>query len=1092
MRNFISFFIKYPIWSNAIILVTALGGLISLFTLNHSFFPELEPNRVYITVVYPGASPTEVEEGITTRIEENLNGLEGIKEISSKSSENFSKITIESFEGIDVDDLAQEIKNAVDGISSFPIGAEPAIVVAQKSRGMSGMGNTIGYISLEGGRDLFALKDKADEVERMLLADPNISQVDVMGYPPQIIAIDIRANDLLKYGLTFDLVSQRVKTQNIDLSAGSIKTNDEELFIRLMNKSTDAEMIKNVVLKAMPDGQIVYLGDVADVNFEFSEIALKSYVDGHQNITLIIKKLTSEHLGKISKSLKKQIADFNKKNENYKMKSLFMFSDLLDQRISMLSRNLTYGLILVLLVLGLFLSLRLSVWVAFGIPFSLLGMFMLGTLYGMSINMISLFGMILVVGILVDDGIVIAESIYSHFEKGKTAVQAAIDGTMDVLSSVFTSVLTTIVAFGFLLFVGGEMAMMEEMAFSVVACLFFSLIEAFLVLPAHLSHKSILEPTKVSWYNAFRNKINNGIKWVRNKYGDLITVMVRHHRWFVWGPLIFIGIIIALVANGTIKTAFFPNIPFDAVQVDIAYKPGEREWKTEATLNYLQDVTMDYAQELEDKFGVEVISNITMTMGFAQRISETGNHAGSLRISVEEQDFISVFEITNTLKEKYHKDTLSGLEKFTIGGDKPFGRDISLSIQGFDKEEIKVAAAWLLNTVKSYPQVKDLVDNSGVGKRELWLNLHDKAYALGLDEMTIINQIRQGFFGQEIQRLIIGKDEVKVWARFPLSDRDDFDDLDKLKIKTAFGQEFPLEELADFKITRGSVSINHINGIQEIRVWGSLFNGDLAAMVNDKIVAEVFPELEKRFPNTTVKLKGQAEKAADSGKRMGTALGLSLALIMIILSLNFASFYQAKLILMVIPVGVVSAMLGHGIIGIPFSMFSFWGIIALVGILVNDAVVMLDQYNKGLKDGLTAQESVVLAGKSRFRPVVLTSITTVVGLFPLILETSFQAQFLIPMAISVAFGVLFGTLFLLFFFPSMLMYFNDMRRARLWLWRGGQYPPTKIEVEPVYKNALRAKEMNLEEDIVFFDEARYTLNRISDNQKSNEDEVLDI
>lgn len=1073
MRNFISYFIKYPIWANAIIIVTALAGLINVFTLNHSFFPELDPNKITVSVAYPGASPIEIEEGITTLIEEALIGLEGIKEISSKSTENRCSITIETEEKVDINVLTQEVKNAVDGINSFPAGAERPIVVAQKSRGMGNMGNIVSFISVtsENG-SLEDLKVKTDEIEKELLALPDVSQVEVMGFPPQILSVEIRENDLLRYNLTFSQIATKIKSQNLDVTAGTIKTNSEELYIRLQNKTTDPELLKNVVIGASVDGQLIRLGDVADVNFEFSDVALKSFVNGKQNATILIKKLKSEHLGKISSALNGYIEDFNLENDNYKMKTLFSFNDLLSQRIQMLTSNLTFGLILVLVVLGLFLSLRLSLWVAFGIPFSMLGMFWMGGLYGMSVNMISLFGMILVVGILVDDGIVIAESIYSHYEKGKSPVQAALDGTMDVLSSVFTSVLTTIVAFGFLLFVGGDMAMMEEMAFSVVACLAFSLVEAFLILPSHLASKKILAPANVGWYQKIRDKIEGGIKKVRDGYGKLITKIVHRYRWFVWGPMLFIFIILGLLMTGVIKTAFFPGIPFSDIQVDVAYKPGEREMRTEATMMYLQDLVFDYADSLEQKFGEEIITNITTTIGNAQRIGETGNHAGSLRISVKEQDFISVVDLSNHINDMVPKDTMATFEKFAVGGDGPFGYDISLSVQSSDREEIALAAAWLKEKIKSFPEVKDVVDNAGAGNRELQLKLFDKAYALGLDEVQIVNQIRQGFFGEEVQRVIIGRDEVKIWARYPIEERDDFGDLDNMKVKTAFGQEFPLNTLAEYTIARGNVTINHINGNQEVRVYGSLYNTELSSSLNSKLQREVFPELAKKFPNSEVVVKGQAERAADSGKRLGIAFGLGVLLIMIILSLNFASFYQARLILMVIPIGIFSALLGHGVIGIPFSMFSFWGVIALVGILVNDAVVMLDQYNKGLKEGLSIKEAVIQAGTLRFRPVILTSLTTVVGLYPLILEKSFQAQFLIPMAVSVAYGVLLGTLVLLFFFPPLIMFMNDMRRARFWLWRGGEHAPSRIEVEPVYKIAKRAEEMNSEEKVELFQALR--------------------
>ncbi|MCB9196433.1 MAG: efflux RND transporter permease subunit [Flavobacteriales bacterium] len=1072
MRKFISFFIKYPIWANAIIIVTALFGLINMLTLTHSFFPELDPNKITISVAYPGASPVEIEEGITTLIEESLIGLEGIKEISSKSMENRCQITIESEEKVDINVLAQEVKNAVDGISSFPAGAERPIVVADKSRGMAGMGGIVGFISLTGDVSLEDLKAKSDEIEKELIALDNLSQVEVVGFPPQIISIEIRENDLIKYGLTFSVIAQKIKSQNLDITAGTIKTNSEELYIRLTNKTTDAELLKNVVVGSALDGQLIRLMDVADVKFEFSDVALKSFVNGKQNATILIKKLNSEHLGKISNAVNGYIKKFNRDNDNYKMKTLFMFDDLLGQRIEMLTSNLTFGLILVCIVLGLFLSLRLSVWVAFGIPFSMLGMFWMGGLYGMSINMISLFGMILVVGILVDDGIVIAESIYSHYEKGKTPIQAALDGTMDVLSSVFTSVLTTIVAFGFLLFVGGDMAMMEEMAFSVVACLAFSLIEAFLVLPSHLASKKILAPVEVSWYRKVRERIERAIFKVRDGYFIVATKFVKRYRWFVWGPMVFIVIIIMLIGSGVIKTAFYPNIPFNDIQVDVSYKPGEREFRTENTMMYLQDLVFQYADSLEAEFGEPIITNITTTIGNAQRIGETGTHAGSLRITVKEQNFISTLAVSNNIKDLIPKDTVATFEKFAVGGDTPFGNDISLSIQSTNRTEIATAASWLKEKIKSYPEVKDVVDNAGAGNRELQLELYDKAYALGLDEIQIVNQIRQGFFGEEVQRVIIGREEVKIWARYPMEDRNDFSDLDNMKIKTAFGQEFPLNTLASYKVSRGNVTINHIDGKQEVRVYGSLYNSELSSDLNSKLQREVFPELMKKFPNTQVVVKGQAEKAADSGKRMLIAFALSILLILIILSLNFASFYQARIILMVIPVGIFSALLGHGIEGIPFSLFSFWGIIALVGILVNDAVVLLDQYNKGLKEGMSAPEAVLNAGKTRFRPVILTSLTTVVGLYPLIMEKSFQAQFLIPMAVSVAYGVLFGTIILLFFFPPLIMYMNDMRRARFWLWRGGENPPTKIEVEPVYKIAHRALEMGEDEGIAFFEEKK--------------------
>ena len=559
MKKLIAYFIKFPIWANALIVITGIVGLLSLFLMPKSFFPEMNPNRVYIAVSYPGASPKEIEEGITTRIEESLNGIQKVKEITSKSSENVSNITVTGEEGIDVDEMLQDVKNAVDGITQFPAGAEKPIVYAQTSRGMGGMSNVVGFYSLYGPDNLWELKKMAEKIERELLASKEISQIEVIGYPPVLIAVDIRENDLLKYGLNFNFISNVIRMSNIDLSGGSVKTNEEEIIIRSMNRSTDPEIVKEIVIFAKPDGDVIKLKDIADVKLDFSEVPMKNYVNGKRGVSFIVKKTVDEDLDKIADEMSSYISKFNKKQEKFKMRSLFQFADLLDQRIDTLSNNLVIGLFLVCLVLGLFLSLRLSLWVAFGIPFSFIGMISFGILYGMTINMISLFGMILVVGILVDDGIVIAENIYAHFERGKSPMRAALDGTSEVMNAVFTSVLTTVFAFSTLLFVGGEMEMMEEMAFSVIACLLFSLIEAFLILPSHLASKKILKPND----SKFRNLLNKGVKYVRDGYGRVLEKMLKRHRLHVWGPMGFIFLIVVLFNFGWIRWTFFPSIPFD-------------------------------------------------------------------------------------------------------------------------------------------------------------------------------------------------------------------------------------------------------------------------------------------------------------------------------------------------------------------------------------------------------------------------------------------------------------------------------------------------------------------------------------------------
>jgi multidrug efflux pump subunit AcrB len=524
--------------------------------------------------------------------------------------------------------------------------------------------------------------------------------------------------------------------------------------------------------------------------------------------------------------------------------------------------------------------------------------------------------------------------------------------------------------------------------------------------------------------------------------------------------MLFIVIISTLFSAGWIKWTFFPSIPFDSIIIDFAYKPGEREIRTEKFLWYCDSIVEEYAQELIDEYNDTIITYRAISVGSTENIGENGSHVGSIRVSVIENQFISTIDMSNELKKRIPEDSIKLLEKFSVGGQQQFGQEISISLQSEDGKELQNASEWMKENISQYPGIKSVLDNGGIGNRELHLKLKSKAYLLGLNEMTISNQIRQGFYGQEVQRLIRGRDEIKIWLRYPYSDRNSVADIEKTRIKTSNGEEFPLEELSDYIIERGKIKINHIDGKKEIRIDASLLDAELSGQINSQIERELLPKLVSIFPNVDYKIKGQAERAEDSATRLSIAFLISIILIMVTISLNFKSFYQSRLILMVVPVGVFSALLGHGIVGKPFSTLSVWGVVALVGILVNDAVVMLDQFNKNIALGMPIKEAVLKAGKSRFRAIILTTITTVAGLYPLILEKSFQAQFLIPMAISVAYGVLFGTIILLIYFPPLILYFNDIKRTKRWIWEGGKTPPNWKDVEPVIENKKRISEFN--------------------------------
>ena len=1062
MEKLISFFIKRPIWANAIIVLTVVFGAVSVGMMDRSFFPEQDPNRINVSVFYNGASPLEMEEGVTIKVEQAIKGIAGIDEIHSTSSENFASVNIVAYKDADLDEVLRDVENAVNGINSFPDGAEKPSVVKQRSF----MNSRASFISLSGDVDILQLKDMAEKIEDDLLNTDAISQVLKDGYPATEFSIEIKEEQLLRYNLKFADVANAVQLNNMDISAGSVKTDGEEYLIRAKSKQNTVNGIENLVVRTTPNGDIIRVRDVATVNFGFADSPMKSYVNGKRNVTLTIMKLEDEDLGLISDAVTDYVDKFNAENEDMELTIMFQFYDMLKQRIDMLLNNGIVGLLLVLIVLGLFLNLRLSVWVAAGIPISFLGMFIIGTFYGMTVNMISLFGMILVVGIIVDDGIVIAENIYAHYERGKTPYKAALDGTMEVISSVFTSIITTVTAFSVLLFIEG-MEQMQEMAFVVIASLLFSLIEAFLVLPSHLRSKKLQkkEPKK-NLFAKVKTAIENVIVFLRDKvYGTVLRGMIYRkglRRVLAFVPLVFIIITSVLLATGVIQSTFFPAIPFDDFKVEFAYKSGEPKEKTTEYMWYCYDKVVEVKKELEEEYGDTLITYVSAVVGGTEELGESGSHAGMIRVNLDvEGAEISSFEIAKRVEDKIEKDP--ALEKFMVGGGNRWGKPVEIALKGDDYREIKQAKDYLKVELSKIKELKDITDNGGQGNREIQIELKNKARLLGLSHLDIAGQLRQGFFGQEVQKLIIGTEEVRVWVRYPEQDRKSLGQMGEIRIKTATGQNIPIRELLDYKIVRGEVNIKHFDGVREIRVDAAQVDAYASTSdINLKIKEQIIPKLNANYPGVKAEFRGQAEAAEKSGSSMAIITSILILLMLLILSLNFNSVWQGIMFFPIIFIGPFCAMLGHGMEHEPFSLLSVWGVIALMGVLVNDAVVFLDKYNRSLKAGMNTVDAAFEAGTSRFRAILLTSITTIAGLYPLIKEPSFQAQFLIPMAISVAYGVLFGTIFILLFFPVLILFFNDVRKAFKWLWTGVK--PMPEDVEPTMIDLKRDADASIENE----------------------------
>lgn len=1049
MRKLVEKFVEYPIYANLIIVVVVLAGTLSYINMKKAFFPETESRIITVSVLYPGASPVEMEEGVTSRIEEAIRGLIGIKEINSTSVENRASVSIETTGEYPIDEILIEVKNAVDGISSLPSAAERPIVSKQRSRAMALF---MELTSDENSNvDLMTLKNYAQRIEEDFFNSGVMSQITISGFPTPEISVEVKEEDLLRHNLKFDDLSRAIQMNNRDVSGGQIKSDEEELLIRLRSRSADPNKIGEIIIRGEEDGSYLRIRDVAEVKKKFAETSNKSWINGKPGVSIRVEKLPEEDLEEITEYAREYMEEFNSKNLGVKLIMSRAFLDILQSRLKLLTDNGMIGIVLIIISLSLFLSIRLSLWVAWGIPFSFLAMFIFANLYGVTINIMSLFGMILVIGILVDDGIVIAENIYAQFEKGKTPMQAAVDGTMEVLPAVFTSVTTTIVAFSPLLFLGGtRMEMMFDMAVVVIFSLFFSLIEAFFVLPAHLSNPRVLSQKSLdARYKGIKKYFEGFLVWLRDKiYKHSLIWLIRWRHVVIGIPIALLLITAGLFFGGHIKSTFFPMVDFDQFTVNVAFTPGDGEKQTEEFLFKFSDAVWAVNEDLKEQLDldIDIIERVNVSIGRSFSGQESGAHAGSVNVyPVDLEGYpLTGYAIANMVRQKI--GPVPEARKFTVGGRNRWGAPVSIGLMSKNLLELEEAKDYLMGRLDELPALKDINENIALGKQEVRLKLKPKAYFLGLDESTIAGQVRQGFYGGQAQRLQEGRDELRVWVRYPQSDRLTLGQMEKMKIKTNSG-EYPLSELAEYDLVRGPVAIRRYNGNREIRVEAETVDPFASVPeILEQVSVEIMPNLLAQYSGITYTYQGQQKASNEALQKVTRYFGIAFVVIILLLVMHFKSVNQTIIILMMIPLSMLGVFWGHGIHGKPISLMSLWGIVALTGVIINDAIVFLAKYDGLLLDGKKVKEAVVEAGMVRLRPILLTTITTTIGMFPIILEKSVQAQFVIPMAISLAYGVAFGTVFILIFFPILIMLLNDVRVYARYLWTGVRPEREDVEV----------------------------------------------
>lgn len=1049
MKNFIEYFIKHRVISNWIMLIICLAGVFALSNLQTRINPKIEQPYVTVAVPWPGASPVELEEGIMVKIEEALKGLEGLLDIWSQSRESYGEVTVEVDDTYDMNKAIQAVKNAVNSISSYPAGAEKPIIYQETewNRAIS--------LSVWGPDDLFTIKKVIDEFRDDLMRTGKISNTMVWGLPEREISIEISPRDLERYKLTINDIASAVRNSNLNISSGSVLTAQEKILIRSYGKKYNSLEFEDIEIISGIDGTKIRLIDICTVKEQWPENRFYSEFNGRRSVSFNVMYNNNEDVVEIVEITEKIAKQYNEKYAGLiTFETFIKETDDLEERMRLLIQNGLIGLALIMILLGVFLNLRMAFWIALSIPISFLGMFFVIWVAGISINEMSLFGMILVVGILVDDGIIIGESIFYQAEKGKSKLQATIDGTLDVIKPVSIAILTTIVAFTpYFYFYGQLGAYVWQIAAIVIASLCFSLIEAIVILPGHLAHSKALDMTKnentnqKSVFYRFRRKFDATLKKISDDSYSRFLKFCLKHRWSVIATtLSIVFIIIGLFQGAHVKAQFFPEMEFPFARINIEMPAGASAVVADEVRDEVIEKALAYGKIMEDENGVNPIENY-MSWG----------RGGNINIFLDlipatERDW-AVNDFLSDLSD--YIGTIPEAENVNIRTASFGGNPIGVRFLSADYTQLLLAKNLLKEELQKIDGIKDIRDDTPLGNNEFIVKLKPRAEALGFNLRNVTSQLRQGFFGQEVMRMQRGRDELRIWVRFSKENRVSISQIENLRIRTPNGDYIAFKEIATFKIERGIKTIRRENRQRSVRVSANMdFTKNNLQVVLGELNSTIIPRVLSQVDGVTETAGGQAEYTNKMINSISFSMTFAALVIFTILVFLLKSYIQTALILSLIPLGIIGAVIGHFLMGIPVSILSFLGIVALSGIIINDSVVLLDRYNKNIKSGEKVRDAIYNAGVIRFRPIVLTTLTTSVGLAPLILQRSQQGQWLVPMALAVAAGLIFGTLITLLMLPSALYCVSDLRvlKNRFAHKYMGRDLMSRAEMEPARKS----------------------------------------
>ena len=1039
MNSIIAWFARNGVAANLLMVFIVVTGLLTLRNVKQEVFPEFSVDLISVAVPYPGAAPEEVEEGVILRIEEAIESLDGIEDIRSTAAENVGTVLVELIEGQDVRELLNDVRSKVDAIDTFPDEAEEPIIEEVVRRVQ------VVEVAIAGEADERTLKRIGEKVRDDLSALPGITQVELVATRPYEISIELSEEALQRYALTFSQVAQAIRGASLDLPGGRIRSRDGEILLRTEGQAYTGADFERLPLRTLADGTRLTVGDVATVVDGFADAETWTRFDGKPAVLVQVFRVGDQSALQVAATVKEYIAGTQPLlPEGIELIPWQDDTRVLRSRLELLQKNGLAGFLLVLLVLALFLKLQLAGWVSLGIPISFLGAVALMPSTDVSVNLISLFAFIVVLGIVVDDAIIVGENIYTEYQRGGQGVTAAIRGAQEVSKPVIFAVLTSIAAFAPLLNVSGNIGkIMRVIPTIVIATLAFSLIESLLILPNHLSHLRHGDqgPIGRAWRRV-QTKVSEALSWlIANTYRPTLRLAIAWRYLTLAIGVAMLLVTIGVIRGGWIKFNFLPSIEADNTAAILTLPQGTPVEVTAEAVHTIERAAIDLAAELEEEFGESPIGHLQASVGsqpYRDRQSRgaaglagdlAASHLGevALELMPSEERTITSEEIANRWRDKVGRIPDAVELVYTASLFNP-GEAINIELSGPSLGQLRSVAGTIKTELAAYPGVQDIADSYRAGKKELELELTPEGELAGLTQFELARQVRQAYYGEEAQRVQRGRDEVKVMVRFPEQRRRSVAELEALRIRTARGAEVPFSIAADASLSRGPAAILRTNRNRVINVTADVDDskGNANQILAD-FNANVLPGLTADYPEVRFSFEGEQEEQRRSLRDLRSGFSIALLVVYALLAIPFRSYLQPLIVMSAIPFGVIGAVWGHVVMGMDLAILSMFGIVALTGVVVNDSLVMVDFINRAYHGGTPLVDAIAEAGSARFRPILLTSLTTFAGLTPLLLEKSVQAQFLIPMAISLAFGVLFATFVTLIMVPSLYSILEDIR-----------------------------------------------------------------